>query len=96
MSGGEFDYDQYKIDRIAEEVDTLIRNNSSTELDEWGYPKGHNYSPEVIAKFKQAVVVLRQAFVYAHRIDWLVSGDDGEDTFLRYLEQELQEITDGK
>ena len=96
MSGGEFDYDQYKIDRIAEEVDTLIRNNSSTELNEWGSPKGYNFSPEVIAKFKQAVVVLRQAFVYAHRIDWLVSGDDGEDTFLRYLEQELQEIKDGK
>jgi hypothetical protein len=92
MSGGHFQYKQWEIQNIADEVEQLILDNDSEELDEWGYRKGSHFTPETIAEFKKGLTVLRQAFVYAQRIDWLVSGDDGEDSFLRRLKLELEKI----
>lgn len=88
MSGGEFNYDEYRISQIADSIEQFIINNDSTDTNEWGETKGHNYSPEVIAEFKTAVTILRTAFIYAHRVDYLISGDDGEDSFLSRLEDE--------
>lgn len=92
MSGGYYNYDQYKIEYIANEIEQLILNNDSEETDEWGDPKGAHYLPDTIAEFERAVKLLRQAFVYAHRIDWLISGDDGEDTFHQRLAHELSKL----
>ena len=92
MSGGHFNYKQWEIQNIADEVEQLILTNDSEELDEWGYHKGSHFTPETIAEFKKGLTVLRQAYVYAQRIDWLVSGDDGEDSFLRRLKLELEKI----
>lgn len=86
MSGGYFDYDQYKIQYIADEVESLIENNGSDELDQFGDKIHSNYSAETIYEFKRGLYYLQMAKLYAHRIDWLVSGDDGEDTFHRLLE----------
>jgi hypothetical protein len=47
---------------------------------------------EVIEKFKEGLAVLRQAEVYAQRIDWLVSGDDGEASFLQRLKEDLGKL----
>jgi hypothetical protein len=92
MSGGHFDYQQYRIGQIADDIQLLIDNNDSTETNEWGDRLGRGYPPEVIEHFKEAVVLLRKGQIYAQRIDWLVSGDDGENSFLRRLEEELQEV----
>ena len=32
------------------------------------------------------------AYIYAQRIDWMLSGDDGEDDLVRRLNQELHEL----
>lgn len=92
MSGGHFGYEQYKIGQIADAIENVIANNDSTELNKWGERIGYGFCPEVIAEFRCAVIALRRAEVYAQRIDWLVSGDDGEDSFLRRLAEELREI----
>jgi hypothetical protein len=92
MSGGHFDYKQYEIDRIADQVEQLVRDNNSTEPDRWGDPKGRNYPPEVVEEFKNGLLLLRKAAVYVQRIDWLVSGDDGEDSFLRRLPEDLAQV----
>ena len=92
MSGGHFDYKQWEIQNIADEVEQLILTNDSEELDEWGYRKGSHFTPETIAEFKKGLTVLRQAYVYAQRIDWLVSGDDGEDSFHRRLKHDLEKL----
>jgi len=49
----------------------------------------YDYPDEVIEKFKEGVELLRKAQIYAHRIDWLVSCDDGEQTFLERLKEDL-------
>ena len=81
MSGGYFDYKQFRITDIAETIDGLIESNEGLE--------GHHFDADVIAKFREAVPILHRAFVFAHRIDWLVSGDDGPRSFLERLEEEL-------
>lgn len=49
----------------------------------------HAYSDEVVEEFKKAVQHLGVAYVYAQRIDWLVSGDDGEESFMERLKDDL-------
>lgn len=89
MSGGEFNYSQYKIGEIVDIIEDYINNNNSEEVDEYGYKKYRAYSDETIDQFKIAVYVLRTAQIYAHRIDWLLSDDDGEETFHERLVSDL-------
>ena len=96
MSGGHFNYDQYRISQIAEEIENVIYHNDDETLDEYGSTKGHGYSPETIAEFQKAVQALQTAYVYAQRVDWLLSGDDGEDNFHKRLKGDLQQLTASK
>ena len=91
MSGGHFQYQQYKMEYIIDEIEQLILTNNSTELNEWGDSKGKHYSDKTMVEFKNAVHFLRLAHIYAQRVDWLVSGDDGEDSFHSRLQKETQD-----
>ena len=75
MSGGHFDYHQYRIREIAESVEDIIQN--------------YKYPPEVLEKIKEGLDALKKAEIYTQRIDWLVSGDDGPETFLERLKEDL-------
>ena len=84
MSGGHFDHGQYKLICIADEIE------HSLELDEeeTEYP----YSEETKAAFKEAMDKLNEAFIYAQRIDWFLSGDDSEESFHKRLRNELAKL----
>lgn len=90
MSGGHFNYAQYRINDIAVEIDELIKSNDNKTLDEFGWEEGNNYFPAIIEKFKEAAHTLRQAAEMAQRVDWLLSGDDSEDCFLRRWDEEVR------
>lgn len=92
MSGGHFDYQQYRLKDIANEIESLIDSNEDSSLDYWGNKNGSFYSEETISKFKEAVNYLRKAEIMAQRIDWLVSGDDSEETFHERWEEELSQL----
>ena len=108
MSGGAFNYDQYKIGYMVDQIEEIVVKNgvekTPEDLKEEGwrdpdwykkYPEDlfhYKYPDEVIEKMKEGIEVLKSAQIYAHRIDWLLSGDDGEESFLRRLEEELNEI----
>lgn len=83
MSGGYFDYHNYVIRDFAEKIEDVVESNDDETLDEYGTTKGRNLSPEVIEKFQEAIYTLRQASKMLHRVDWLLSGDDSEESFLR-------------
>jgi len=93
MSGGHFQYKQWEIGNIADEVEQLIIDNDSEELDQYGNRKGCHFTPETVTEFKKGLYLLRQAHVYAQRIDWLVSCDDGEDSFHKRLKHDLEKIS---
>lgn len=92
MSGGHFQYQQYKLTEMADEIEQLIYTNDSDEKDRWGDTIGAHYSRETIREFVKAVELLKQAHAYVQRIDWLVSGDDGEDSFHSRLKIELEKL----
>jgi hypothetical protein len=96
MSGGHFEYQQYRINDIASQIKELIESNDDESLNEWGCRRGYGYSAETIEKFKTAVYTLNKAAIMAQRVDWLVSGDDGEDNFHRRWEKELNELEEEK
>jgi hypothetical protein len=98
MSGGAFDYNQYKIGYIADQIEEVIVKNGVKKTpeeikdegwrdDSWyeKYPEDkfhYKYPDEVIEKMKEAVKSLKIAQEYAQRVDWLLSGDDSEESFL--------------
>ena len=108
MSGGAFNYDQYKIGYIADEIEQYVRKNgkpkTKRELKEenWRSPDWYEQYPEdkfhykhpdeIIEAFKKAVDALRIAQIYAHRIDWYMSGDDGEESFIERLKEDLDKL----
>lgn len=108
MSGGHFDYQQYRMTDIFESIESLLKKNGQPKTKEelkdesWRgpewyktYPEDLNhykYPDEVVQKFKEGIFFLKKAQIYAQRIDWLISGDDGEETFLSRLKKELGEL----
>lgn len=104
MSGGHFEYSQFHIGNIAESIESEI-NKSGKEIpkedrwnnDEWyeKYPEDKfytAYSEETLKEFHEAVRLLKRAEVYAQRIDYLLSGDDGEETFHERLKEDLSKL----
>lgn len=106
MSGGHYDYMQYQIDRIAEEVkDVIVKNNiemPNKNHERWDYDEDGNlydwakyyycFDEKTVEKFKEGYKKLKEAYIYAQRIDWLLSGDDGEETFHERLKSDLEEL----
>ena len=76
MSGGYFDYVQDRILRAADSLASLIETDDQ-------------YSKETLEEFGKALAMLRASAIYLQRIDWLISGDDTEKSFHKYLRQEL-------
>jgi hypothetical protein len=84
MSGGHFNYKQFELQKLADEIEQLALENATQDWDE-------PYSPETIAEFNEAVRLLRRAYIYVQRIDWLVSCDDSEATFNKRLHAQLKD-----
>ena len=92
MSGGRFDYVEHRIPEIAETIQEAIDENNVKwdgcfSEPEWN---GERYTKETIEEFKNGIEQLRKAYVYAKRIDYLLSGDDGEEEFHKRLKEELE------
>ena len=87
MSGGHFDYQQYKIGDIRASIEKLIEDNNKPNE----YDFCNKFSDEILKEFEIAISILKIAEIYVQRSDWLVSGDDGEDTFFTRLNEDLKE-----
>jgi hypothetical protein len=83
VSGGYFGYAQYKIDQISDQISEVIRDNDKSQFP---------FSPATIQKLTEAIYALETAFVYAKRVDWLISGDDDEESFQKRLLEDLAEL----
>jgi hypothetical protein len=82
MSGGHFgDYDYYKVTRFADELEVEIQDKK----DEYGH--SYNFSPEVIEYLKEQLPKMRKMAEIMRHIDYLYSGDHGEDYFLLRMKE---------
>lgn len=87
MSGGYFDYIQYRISDTSELLDKVISEN--TKGTECGYARG--YSRETIREFQLTKHYLEMAALYLNRVDYLLECDDSEETFHKHLYEELND-----
>jgi len=90
MSGGYFDYQQYHINDIVDKIEQVISQNNIPDEDGYTY----DYSEETIKQFKDAVDILNIGKIMAHRIDWLLSSDDGEESFHIRLQEDFNKLRD--
>ena len=49
-------------------------------------------SDETIDAMKKAYRQIRIAGIYAERVDWMMSGDDSEESFRERIKEELEEF----
>jgi hypothetical protein len=104
MSGGAFDYKQYVIDEIVDHIARIMHAVDSGDLGEEDRYSGHSHwekslvndsKEEVKEEFRKAIKALKVAACYAQRIDWFLSGDDGEESFLKRLKEDLNLLENG-
>ena len=93
MSGGYFDYKQYELNVIADSIEQVILDYESKKKSKWDdNPKWDFKDPLTILEFRNAVNLIRKASVYAQRVDWLLSYDDGEECFHKRLKEDMKEL----
>lgn len=80
MSGGHFDYKQRYFNEIKDSIERELNMYSN------------DYNEIVKEKMKEAIFYLSVAAIYAQRIDWLISQDDSEETFLERLSEDLEQL----
>lgn len=59
-------------------------------------PNPNGYRFQTLQQMKRAVKTLRKAAIYAQRADYLLSGDDSEEAFLKRLRQDLTDLAKGQ
>lgn len=105
MSGGKFSYKQWHIDNIANQIEQeVILSGKPIPKQKWSYyerqefeethkhPMNYAYPDSILRRMEEAVYALRAAAIYAQRVDYLLSGDDGEESFEERLSKELSEL----
>lgn len=88
MSGGHFNYNQFHIEGIVGELESLLKLNPEEKRMLW-----YDFSEETFNEMRTAITYLKIAQVYVNRLDYLISGDDGEDTFHSRLKEELSQVS---
>ena len=81
MSGGYFDYQQHNIGNIIDSLGEVLENSER-----------YVFSDHTLECFRDALLVLNESLIYTQRIDWLMSGDDSEDTFHKRLVEDLTKV----
>ena len=107
MSGGSMDYVAWKIQEAARHIqielanaELLRKSGRFFDVSKY-YQEKHpdvDYlkSPEaladsVIKRLRDALLCVRQAAIYAERVEWLTSGDDGYESFCLRLDEQLSD-----
>jgi len=90
MSGGHFNdcgYEYYKVAQFADELEVEIENNGREGTTENGYEWYPNHDPDVIDVLQEQIPKLRKMAEIMKHIDYLYSGDIGDDSFLLSMKE---------
>lgn len=80
MSGGYFGCSHYTILEIAEKISEWIEENKE------------DVSDDTRSIMMESERVFQIASIYLKRVDWFLSGDDGEDAFKTQLREDLENL----
>ena len=85
MSGGYFEYQDWRLDEIANRLRLAIARCRTGN-------KYYKYSNDFLNEMIDAHNKARELRATLHRIDWVLSADNGEDSYFEYLAEDLKEI----
>jgi len=87
MSGGSLDYSYVRVQTLAEDIQQQIdSNNVKNDL---GF--SNEFSEETLSKMQQTENMLITVSKLAKEVEWLLSGDTGEDTFKENFDKIMNE-----
>jgi hypothetical protein len=104
MSGGFFNINKYQLEDMVDQIEQELERQGKPKDKEdlWlidDYYKQHpqelfyeTYPQEVQDIFKEAINALKIAGIYAQRVDWFLSGDDGEESLVSRLAADLKKL----
>jgi hypothetical protein len=93
VSGGHFNdcgYIYYNVYQFADELEQDILNNKVTQ--EYGWCPDH--SDEVIEYLKEQLSKMRKMAEIMRHIDYLYSGNHGDDSFMERIEEVEEKYKD--
>lgn len=92
MSGGYFDYVQSRLTwDVEDQLQDLL--NPATVVESFSFePVEDPFSEDDRREFRNALYHVKKAAIYLQRVDWYVSGDDGQESFHERLKEELEEL----
>ena len=82
MSGGAFDYNCFRISDFADDLLFKIKRNFDDD--------GQNFLPNTISLISTTQQKINTAAKLAKEIEWLYSGDIGEETFSESVKKILE------
>ena len=80
MSGGTLEYSNWQTEENLHRIEEIIEKNP------------YSYRESTIETLKSMHDTIAKANVFIHRIDWLLSDDDGEEDLLPRSIEDLEEV----
>ena len=81
-----------RLPEVWDSQEKCWRLATSEEIQKHNSEPVFQYRDEEIRAFREGIRAIRRAAVYLERIDWLLSGDDGEEAFQERLAEQLAEL----
>ena len=83
MSGGSFNYEYARMQDFADDLRERLTQQGQV-VDGWAIG---TWEPAVAAKLAEIAALVDHAAKLAREAEWLYSGDTGEDTFMRRVQE---------
>lgn len=80
MSGGYFDYKQYVLEDIADQIECEVENRSVQRTNEWNDIM-EPYPEDILLLMKETSKKLQELVPIITAIDYLIEGDYGIESF---------------
>lgn len=80
MSGGHFDYVQYRFVETEDALREIVKDEDGD----------YDLPGDIASDVKEALDCLTKARLLINRIDYLVSGDDGEESYRRRVKEDFE------
>jgi hypothetical protein len=84
MSGGSFNYAYNKVVEFADDLE--IKLDQHDKVNEYGETP-YDFSPIILHKLREIEHIARHTANLMKEVEWLYSGDTGENTFLKRISE---------
>ena len=83
----------WRIKEIQEEIEEALKEIHSEHNREDGLYVAPKFRRIIKQRLIEAVEILEMAYIYANNIQKLVDGDNGDDSFLKTLVEDLNDCS---